>query len=985
MILATVFPSRCARISRNRQFKREPASRRKFPKNRPAPWHRRSKPRRASEFQQTLPKASGKSFCWANESYTYDAAGNRETTTTGTAATDTLQATTSTTTTGNQLESDGTFIYSYDADGNVVQKERISQAEAPDFKTVYSYDNAGRLVEATTEDNTDTITQNIVYTYNSLGERVGETVTVGGTSTVTKFAYDLDGNVAATFDGSNNLTGTYVYGQAVDQLLAQEDGSGNVNWMTTDRDQSVRDVVQYNGTTSVVDHIDYNSFGVTISESNPSAAHIDGYAGYVNDLALGMLETQSRIYNPSTGEFISQDPSGFSGSPNGNLYEYAGNSPVDMVDPSGLSQTLPTATLNFPTQSSLQYAFAAMNAQSDDSSDGSSDVEPTDEDTSPLISFTGLLGTNSSTDDVEPASQQSPTVLSTAANLLFPNASQLFNTATSLFAGNYSGSTPMGAVDPASAWSLNVSPGSVQFGYANGMGQYVGPKSFSFGLNASGLQVGYSSQPSIWRTPGESTSFALNLGSSGLQSQYLQTNSIDKTILSTSLNVSSSWPLVNYSSGVYVPVDNMNDGSIRVGTGQQITEIDPSGVANFGGTNYAYFADQGTQARDALGYAINSNGTIDPTNQDTSGWTGTPSNWKPPTLLQSAQTMLNLIGIADQTGIADGTNALLYLAQGQWKNAGMSALGAIPLLGTFASEISLGAKIADGLDDASDALRIANGLDDVSDAARIADNVSEFSNCFPAGTPVSTSDGLKPIENIGAGDMVWAFDLTSGDWKLRPVLETYAFRHDGDLVTLTVDGENIAATDMHPFWVLKGEKLDSRPRPDHIAEAPDGTKVPGRWVDARDLRVGDMLLLKDGRQLPVTALATKPVSQAVYNFQVDDLHCYAVGTSEVLVHNNCGGVIYGTPQGTLITAPAGYQAVTAQNGKGLVLMPKGQILGNNSNIIRYGDPNATNPNGYVRYYNASGQPLVPSTGKPGSNPATHIDINYTGPLVGYPQ
>ncbi|HEY1599216.1 MAG TPA: RHS repeat-associated core domain-containing protein, partial [Pirellulales bacterium] len=75
----------------------------------------------------------------------------------------------------------------------------------------------------------------------------------------------------------------------------------------------------------------------------------DGYAGYVNDLALGMLETQSRIYNPSTGEFISQDPSGFSGSADGNLYEYAGNSPIDMVDPSGLSQANPLASLNFST------------------------------------------------------------------------------------------------------------------------------------------------------------------------------------------------------------------------------------------------------------------------------------------------------------------------------------------------------------------------------------------------------------------------------------------------------------------------------------------------------------------------------------------------------------------------------------------------------------------------------------------------------------
>ena len=94
-----------------------------------------------------------------------------------------------------------------------------------------------------------------------------------------------------------------------------------------------------------------------------------------------------------------------------------------------------------------------------------------------------------------------------------------------------------------------------------------------------------------------------------------------------------------------------------------------------------------------------------------------------------------------------------------------------------------------------------------------------------------------------------------------------------------------------------------------------------------------------------------------------------------------GRVFYGTPGGQLIEAPSGYYATTAQNGKGLVLLPQGQPLGNNLNIIRYSD------SGYFRYYNGAlpnGQPLVPSTGLPGSNAATHIPLTYQGPLLGYP-
>src|SRR6266542_3179039 len=53
-------------------------------------------------------------------------------------------------------------------------------------------------------------------------------------------------------------------------------------------------------------------------------------------------------------------------------------------------------------------------------------------------------------------------------------------------------------------------------------------------------------------------------------------------------------------------------------------------------------------------------------------------------------------------------------------------------------------------------------------------------------------------------------------------------------------GETIKATGGHPFWVISGEDLDKRPVPEHCpAEVPNAA-LPGRWVNAIDLRLGDI-------------------------------------------------------------------------------------------------------------------------------------------------
>jgi RHS repeat-associated protein len=120
--------------------------------------------------------------------------------------------------------------------------------------------------------------------------------------------------------------------------LADENSAGSVSWLLSDNLGTIRDVAQYNSgtnTTTIVDHLKYDSFGNITSQTSSANQPLFAFTGQLFDKDTGLQYNSARWYDPHLGRFISQDPSGFAaGDPN--LYRYVTNSPANFIDPTGL-------------------------------------------------------------------------------------------------------------------------------------------------------------------------------------------------------------------------------------------------------------------------------------------------------------------------------------------------------------------------------------------------------------------------------------------------------------------------------------------------------------------------------------------------------------------------------------------------------------------------------------------------------------------------
>jgi Pretoxin HINT domain len=172
-----------------------------------------------------------------------------------------------------------------------------------------------------------------------------------------------------------------------------------------------------------------------------------------------------------------------------------------------------------------------------------------------------------------------------------------------------------------------------------------------------------------------------------------------------------------------------------------------------------------------------------------------------------------------------------------------------------------------------------NPLTKVDPSGNSAANLCMYSlefNCFSAGTKVQTDEGLKPIEEIQVGDKVQTRDEETGETAYN-LVEELIQRETDETYHVSVNGTTIVTTAEHPFWV-SGEG----------------------WVEARDLKKGDMLVDLDENEVPIEESEIKKERTTVYNFRVQSVHNYFVTDLKIWTHN-CGGS-YGGMSGARLSS-----------------------------------------------------------------------------------
>jgi RHS repeat-associated protein len=210
-----------------------------------------------------------------------------------------------------------TFLY--DLNGNT------TNMLSGGINTAYQWDAKDQLVKIST--NGVTLTE---FAYDGMGRRVREINNSGGTATTNFFVWS-GLSIAEERSGANGTTvEKRFFGQGVQRVNASSPGKYIFN---RDHLGSIREVINSGGSVSA--RYDYDPYGRRTLVSGTDLADF-GFTGHYYHGESGLHLAPYRAYSAELGRWLSRDPleeAELSEGPN--LYFYAQNDPLMLVDPEG--------------------------------------------------------------------------------------------------------------------------------------------------------------------------------------------------------------------------------------------------------------------------------------------------------------------------------------------------------------------------------------------------------------------------------------------------------------------------------------------------------------------------------------------------------------------------------------------------------------------------------------------------------------------------
>lgn len=268
---------------------------------------------------------------YADETYVYDAGGNR--------LTSHLAPTPASIGIGNRLVASGDQQWLHDAAGNLIERRDLGSGRVTEFV----YDHRNRLTAATGYPSAGAPADlQLAFEYDYLDRLLYREIN----GVRTWLIHDRDNLFAEYADGASELSASYFYDP--DQLdvhyaVWRDDALGE-RWLFTDTRGSVRGIS--NAAFVMQSFVDYDSYGLLQPGSAPVLDEPIGFAGRYWLDPLGLYENRRRFYAPELGRFTQEDPTGFGGL-DFNLYRYARNDPLGFRDPtSEIAATQYLKTLN---------------------------------------------------------------------------------------------------------------------------------------------------------------------------------------------------------------------------------------------------------------------------------------------------------------------------------------------------------------------------------------------------------------------------------------------------------------------------------------------------------------------------------------------------------------------------------------------------------------------------------------------------------------